>query len=175
MSSPEFSALLQETRRIAREVAAPAAEAVDREARFPHETVAALRQARLLSAAVPARLGGAGLSLTELGRLCQALAQGCASSAMVLAMHTIQVGCIARHAGDDAFFGGVLRALVGDQLLLASMTSEVGTFGETRRSVCAIEPDSDGRFKLGTWQGVYLCEHRDSGGARSLVITLCGD
>jgi secondary thiamine-phosphate synthase enzyme len=36
-------------------------------------------------------------------------------------------------------------------------------------------PVGDGRFKLGTWQGVYLCEHRDSGGARSLVITLCGE
>jgi secondary thiamine-phosphate synthase enzyme len=36
-------------------------------------------------------------------------------------------------------------------------------------------PVSDGRFRLGTWQGVYLCEHRDSGGARSLVITICGE
>jgi secondary thiamine-phosphate synthase enzyme len=36
-------------------------------------------------------------------------------------------------------------------------------------------PVGDGRFKLGTWQGVYLCEHRDSGGARSLVVTICGE
>jgi secondary thiamine-phosphate synthase enzyme len=36
-------------------------------------------------------------------------------------------------------------------------------------------PVGDGRFKLGTWQGVYLCEHRNSGGARSLVVTLCGE
>ena len=143
--------MLQEARRIAREVAAPAAEAVDRDARFPHETVAALREATLLSAAVPEAFGGAGLSLAELGRLCHAIAQGCASSGMVLAMHTIQVGCIARHAGDSAFFADVLRSLVADQLLLASMTSEAGTFGETRRSVCAIEPDADdaARFKLG--------------------------
>src|SRR3954470_20339286 len=33
-------------------------------------------------------------------------------------------------------------------------------------------PVSDGRLALGTWQGVYLCEHRDSGGERSLVVTL---
>jgi len=32
-------------------------------------------------------------------------------------------------------------------------------------------PVSRGRFALGTWQGVYLCEHRDHGGARSLVVT----
>jgi secondary thiamine-phosphate synthase enzyme len=36
-------------------------------------------------------------------------------------------------------------------------------------------PVSAGRLKLGTWQGIYLCEHRDRGGARSLVATLCGE
>jgi len=36
-------------------------------------------------------------------------------------------------------------------------------------------PISDGRLALGTWQGVYLCEHRDSGGPRSLVVTLFGE
>ena len=36
-------------------------------------------------------------------------------------------------------------------------------------------PVRDGRFALGTWQGIYLCEHRDRGGARSLVVTLVGE
>ncbi len=36
-------------------------------------------------------------------------------------------------------------------------------------------PLKDGRLQLGTWQGIYLCEHRDSGGARSLVLTLMGE
>ena len=36
-------------------------------------------------------------------------------------------------------------------------------------------PVSNGRLALGTWQGVYLCEHRDHGGPRSLVVTLFGD
>lgn len=35
-------------------------------------------------------------------------------------------------------------------------------------------PIGDGRLRLGTWQGIYLCEHRDRGGRRSLVITLNG-
>ncbi|MFP8490167.1 secondary thiamine-phosphate synthase enzyme YjbQ [Gracilimonas sp. Q87] len=35
-------------------------------------------------------------------------------------------------------------------------------------------PITDGRFNLGTWQGLYLCEHRNSGGSRTLVITLHG-
>ena len=36
-------------------------------------------------------------------------------------------------------------------------------------------PVSNGRLYLGTWQGIYLCEHRDAGGARELVLTLHGD
>ncbi len=35
-------------------------------------------------------------------------------------------------------------------------------------------PISDGRLALGTWQGIYLCEHRDDGGPRRLVATLSG-
>ena len=36
-------------------------------------------------------------------------------------------------------------------------------------------PVRDGEFAVGTWQGIYLCEHRDHGGARSLLVTLFGD
>ena len=36
-------------------------------------------------------------------------------------------------------------------------------------------PVRDGRLNLGTWQGVYLCEHRNRGGARRLVVTVMGD
>lgn len=36
-------------------------------------------------------------------------------------------------------------------------------------------PVTHGRLALGTWQGIYLCEHRDHGGARSLVVTAHGD
>ena len=36
-------------------------------------------------------------------------------------------------------------------------------------------PVTDGRFALGTWQGIYLCEHRDSGGGRKLVVTAFGE
>jgi len=36
-------------------------------------------------------------------------------------------------------------------------------------------PVRDGRMALGTWQGIYLCEHRDHGGRRRLVLTLHGE
>jgi secondary thiamine-phosphate synthase enzyme len=36
-------------------------------------------------------------------------------------------------------------------------------------------PIQEGRLALGTWQGIYLCEHRDRGGSRQLVLTVQGE
>lgn len=36
-------------------------------------------------------------------------------------------------------------------------------------------PVTNGRLNVGTWQGIYLCEHRNHGGSRNLMITLNGD
>ena len=36
-------------------------------------------------------------------------------------------------------------------------------------------PVTKGELNLGTWQGIYLCEHRDNGGARKIVVTIWGD
>ena len=36
-------------------------------------------------------------------------------------------------------------------------------------------PIRDGRLALGTWQGIYLCEHRDHGGSRRLLVTINGE
>ena len=36
-------------------------------------------------------------------------------------------------------------------------------------------PISNGRLALGTWQGIYLCEHRNHGGSRDIMITAWGE
>ncbi|MBJ7223749.1 MULTISPECIES: secondary thiamine-phosphate synthase enzyme YjbQ [unclassified Brenneria] len=36
-------------------------------------------------------------------------------------------------------------------------------------------PIGNGRLNVGAWQGIYLCEHRNHGGSRTLVVTLQGD
>ncbi len=36
-------------------------------------------------------------------------------------------------------------------------------------------PVTDGRLNLGTWQGIYLCEHRNNGGRRKIMVTVIGD
>jgi len=38
-----------------------------------------------------------------------------------------------------------------------------------------IIPITRGRMNLGTWQGIYLCEHRDNGGSRKIVLTAIGE
>jgi len=142
-----FDSLLANVRTIATDIAATHAADVDAGARFPHEAIDALRQARVLSAAVPASLGGAGCDMTQLATLCATLSQGCAASGMVLAMHLIEVACLVRHGGESPFFARYLERLVEEQWLIASVTSEVGTSGDTRSSVCAVRRDGD-RFTL---------------------------
>ena len=156
-----FKAQLAAVRRIATEVAARNAADVDARSRFPRESLEALRAARLLSAPVPEDLGGSGLGMRELAALCSSLAQGCGASAMVLAMHYSQVACIVRHASASAFFRDYLKELTKQQYLLASMTSENGTFGETRTSICALERNG-GNFRLDkdATTGSY-CEYAD--------------
>src|SRR3954471_22564091 len=82
---------------IGEKVAGASAGSVDRESRFPSEAINALRDAKLLSALVPVSYGGLGCSITQVSQMCDALGQYCASSAMVFAMHQIQVACIVRH------------------------------------------------------------------------------
>jgi acyl-CoA dehydrogenase len=132
---------------IGQEVAARHAADVDTRARFPREAIEALKQAKLLSAAVPQHLGGAGASMQELTAVCFALAQSCAATSMVFAMHTIQVACVARNAAGSPFFDAYLREVVERQLLIGSITSEVGVWGDTRSSVCAVER-RDGKYFL---------------------------
>jgi secondary thiamine-phosphate synthase enzyme len=56
--------------------------------------------------------------------------------------------------GDDDMPAHIKAALLGPSLML---------------------PVSGGRLALGTWQGIYLCEHRDRGGARSVMATAWGE
>ena len=134
--------------RIAREVAAPAADSVDREARFPAEAIEALKNARMMSALVPRELGGLGCGMIELSAMCEALAQSCASAGMVYAMHHIQVASVLRHAMAQPYYKKYIADLVENQYVIASATSEVGIGGEMRTSICAVQRTGDGRFKL---------------------------
>ncbi len=135
---------LASVREIARGVAAEHAAAVDRDARFPAEAVQAMREARLLSAFVPAAHGGAGVSFAALAHACYELGRCCSASAMVFAMHQIQVTTIVRHLDGSPWFEGYLEELSAGQRLVASVTSELGTGGDMGRSIAGIESAADG-------------------------------
>ena len=139
--------LLSKTRSIAKEIAAPNASDVDAKSRFPVETFDAMKKAKLLSTLVPTQLGGDGCNMQALWAMCSSLAEACGSSGMVLAMHHIQVACLARHGMESPALRAYLEEVVERQNLIASITSEVGTWGETRSSVCAVERNA-GRYRL---------------------------
>jgi acyl-CoA dehydrogenase len=126
------------------------AEEVDRLGRFPAETVAAMRAEGLLGALVPVALGGLGRSLGAVAAACYALGRACASSAMIYAMHQSQVACLVDHAAESPWLQRTLARIGTEGLLLGSVTSEVGTGGQMRASLCAVEPVAGdaGRFTL---------------------------
>lgn len=133
-------------RRVA-EIAAQNVDAVDREGRFPAETVAALKRERLLGVAIPVEHGGEGLDTMQVADLVVALAQACGSSAMIYAMHQIKTSSFVTHGEASGWHRAYMRRIAGEQLLMASATTEAGIGGNLRNSICAIEV-ADGRFSL---------------------------
>lgn len=138
--------LVELARRIGRETAAIHAADVDANARFPKETVDAFRAEGLLGALVPAELGGLGHDLRQAAAVVREVGRYCASSAMILAMHHIQVASIVRH-GRSPKVQDYIRRIAVEQLLLASATTEIGIGGNTRNSTCFVERDA-GTFTL---------------------------
>ena len=128
-------------------IAAQYADAVDHDARFPAEAVDALRHERLLSAMVPEAYGGAGLGVVEIGAICETLAQACASTAMIYAMHQIEIACMSKYGSSLPWQRALLGKVVERQLLLASATSEENIGGSLRTSSCAVELDG-ARFRI---------------------------
>jgi acyl-CoA dehydrogenase len=145
--------MIEVSREIAESCAAPNANDVDRNARFPVETITAAKEAGLLSALVPPELGGGGASLAETGQTLTAIGRHCASSAMILAMHHLQVACLAAH-GRNASLRAYLAEVAKRQLLLASATTEVGIGGQLRASKCALERSGQRHFHLEKQAGV---------------------
>ncbi len=138
-ASSSFSGLLERVHVIGRDTVAAHADSVDREARFPLEAFTALREEKLLSAYIPVDLGGMGLDLGQVAAICEALGQYCASTAMIFAMHQIQIACIVHHALGTPFFRDYAREIAAKQYLVASATTELGIGGDTRSSNCAVK------------------------------------
>jgi acyl-CoA dehydrogenase len=127
-------------------IAAAHAGEVDRDARFPAETLAQLRVEGLLGVLAPRRLGGHGGRLADAAELCFNLARACGSTAMIFAMHCTQVACLTRHAAGAEWPTALLAETVRDQLLFAGSTTD-GAGGDPRASGCALTAAGD-RLRL---------------------------
>jgi acyl-CoA dehydrogenase len=134
--------LAERARRVASVAKAHAAE-VDREGRFPEQAINAMKAERLLSIQIPAELGGDGAATGEITELCSIISQACASSAMIFAMHHIKLSSLVEHGMDSIWHRAFMGRVVGEQLLLASATTEGGIGGNLRNSICAIEIDGE--------------------------------
>ena len=147
LNTKEFKALLDKVKKTGHEVIATHAIDVDKQARFPKEYIQALKDLKLLSAYVPKESGGMGLNIIQIAKICEILGHFCGSTAMIYAMHKIQVACVVHHCGESAYLQDYLKKLVAEQRLMASATTEIGVGGDLRSSICAVE--SNGKsFKL---------------------------
>ncbi len=143
----DFDQLLRSVHEIGKNVLRVNAADVDAKARFPRESIQAMKHLRLMSAYVPETYGGMGLNVVQVAKICEAMGQYCGSSAMIYAMHKIQVACVVHHAQSSDYFKSYLAELVSDQRLMASATTEIGTGGDLRSSICAVETTGD-QFKV---------------------------
>jgi len=139
----DLAAALAAVDGIAEAIAGKAA-TVDRSATLPRQSIAALREARLLSAAAPQEYGGHGLTTLELSEIAQRLGTLCGSTAMIWAMHQIQLACMTASAQREPRLAEYLTQAAREQHLIASVTSEDGIGGSLRTSRTAILPVSDG-------------------------------
>ena len=141
--SPAGQRLLEAAARVGQEVAGPAADDVDINARFPHEAITAMRAEGLLGAFVPVDYGGSGCTVTDLSLLCTELGKHCGSAAMVFAMHQIQVACLVDAGRGVPYFDDLLVEIASSGRLIASATTEQGVGGNVRSSICAVEYDGE--------------------------------
>src|SRR4030081_1415413 len=85
---PHHAAFRDSVREIAQAVALPLAAEVDRDHRFPEEAVSAAAEARLVGILIPREFGGAGLDALAFTLCIDELAQACASTSVIVDVHT---------------------------------------------------------------------------------------
>jgi acyl-CoA dehydrogenase len=114
------------------------ADAVDREARFPTEAFQAIREQKLLGMLIPTEWGGEGARAADVANVCATLGRACGATAMIFAMHQVNVACLVRHARGNPWQIGLQRQIAARQMLLASSTTEGANGGDVRSSEAAV-------------------------------------
>lgn len=113
---------------------------VDQQARFPTEAFATLRERGFLGLAMRLASEYGDASISILGRITQILARGCSSTGLIYAMHQAQVMTLLRFAGRS--HATWIDRIADEQLLLASVTSEISTGGDVTKSSCFVSHEN---------------------------------
>jgi alkylation response protein AidB-like acyl-CoA dehydrogenase len=123
------------------------ADAVDREARFPRESVDELARAGVLGLAVPERFGGQGAGPSEVAEVVEQVAAACASTGMVLVMHVVALQTLAAGIDDEEPEGPkheALAAAARGRHLSTLAYSERGSRGHFWAQVSRARKNGDG-------------------------------
>ncbi|WP_202910806.1 acyl-CoA dehydrogenase family protein [Teichococcus vastitatis] len=146
---------------VARRVAAPLAETVDREAHWPREAMQALGSSGLLGLHVPKRLGGLGEGLTALAQVTEALGKVCGSTAMCFGMHCVATAVIAAKATPHQE-EHYLRLIAEGRHVTSLALSEPGTGAHFYLPRATFRHEGDGFQIQGSKSFVTSGEHADS-------------
>ncbi|WP_240754777.1 acyl-CoA dehydrogenase family protein [Parasulfuritortus cantonensis] len=142
-----MQSILYKVQEIAKDVVAPAAEATDRDARWPRQGIGALQQAGYGGLVVPCAYGGNGHGLLALAKVCELLGQECASTAICYGMHCVGSSVIAANATPDQRERFLTPICAGRHITTLSL-SEAGTGAHFYLPQTTLEAVSDEVYGL---------------------------
>ena len=155
------SEILTTTRQLAETVVAPNAASVDREARFPTESVDALGKKGLLGLCIDTARGGRGASPRMFAAVVEELAMACPSTAMIYVMHVTSAQAIATSEVLDSR-DDVLREISRGKHLTTLAFSEKGSRSQFWAPVSRLETNNGDYRTSASKSWVTAAEHADS-------------
>ncbi len=147
MHGNDLQAMLYKVQEIAKDVVAPNAVAIDKEARWPEPGIRAMQRAGFGGLVVPTAYGGGGHGLLALAKVCELLGQECASTAICFGMHCVGASVIAANATQDQRERFLAPICEGRHITTLSL-SEAGTGAHFYLPQTALEAVSAEEYSL---------------------------
>jgi acyl-CoA dehydrogenase len=177
--APEHASFRDAVREFAQGVVQPHAAEVDREHRFPHEAIKGAAESGLLGLLVPREYGGAGLDPLSFAIAIEELAQACASTAVIVDVHTSVGTEPILLFGDEEQKGRWLPRLASGELLAAFALTEPASGSDAASLQATARRDGDGYVLNGTkvfitnigHAGVYVVFARTSPEEKAAGVT----
>ncbi len=160
-TSSAHETILGRARDVAEQIAGPKAEQVDREARWPEESMRALQEAGLGGLVVPAEHGGLDRGLRTMVEVCEILGKACGSTGLCFGMHCVATACLASRPTDRQIEKFLEPIAAGEHLTTLAL-SEPGTGAHFYLPEAELLVD-DGHLRLrGTKSFITSGGHADS-------------